>query len=297
MILTDNQLKHLSDVAVEAALKAGVFIESNVNKGVEAQKKDGGESLASQVVTEVDIKSQEIVLSYLETTLLQYDLGLLTEESEDNNSRFDKDYFWCVDPLDGTLPFIEGVAGYAVCISLISKTGVPVIGVIYNPRDEIMYHAIKGQGAFRNNTSWMLKDSDDTFTFLANRSLRDNLDYDQIVKKVSELGQNNGKSSFNHVVQAGAAMSAMWGLEHAPAVYFALPKKAKGGGSLWDYSASACIYNELTAFASDVYGNPLDLNRPDSCFLNHRGVLYATNKKLVPDLINLIQGFNHLDKH
>ncbi len=292
MTLTGDQLSELSEIAVKAARKAGLYIEANQNKGIKANKKDGGESLASQVVTEIDIKSQEIILASLEKTLSKYDLGLLTEESEDNNSRFIKDYFWCIDPLDGTLPFIEGVSGYAVCISLISKEGVPVIGVIYNPREKVMYHAIKGKGAFRNNSVLTLGESPDTFTFLANRSLRQNPEFEQILKEVSQFGQVIGKAKFKSVIQAGAAMSAMWGLEMAPSVYFALPKKARGGGSLWDYSASACIYNELIAFASDVYGNPLDLNRSDSCFLNHRGVFYTSSKKQVPELIKLIQLFN-----
>ena len=51
---------------------------------------------------------------------------VLTEETEDDGGRLRADYFWCVDPLDGTLPFIEGRPGSAVSIALIARDGTPV---------------------------------------------------------------------------------------------------------------------------------------------------------------------------
>ena len=52
---------------------------------------------------------------------MTYDLALLTEESEDDRSCFEKDYFWCIDPLDGTLPFTRNEAGYSVSIGLVAE--------------------------------------------------------------------------------------------------------------------------------------------------------------------------------
>ena len=53
-----------------------------------------------------------------------------------------------------------------------------------------------------------------------------------------------------------------------------------GGGSLWDYAATACLFGEAGAVVSDVHGDPLDLNRSDSTFMNHRGAVYATDLDL-----------------
>ena len=47
--------------------------------------------------------------------------------------RLELNYFWCIDPLDGTLPFIEGKVGYAVSIGLVSRDGTPLIGVVCDP--------------------------------------------------------------------------------------------------------------------------------------------------------------------
>ena len=99
-------------------------------------------------MTEVDFKSQQIILELIEPTLEKYDLALLSEEKEDDHSRFQKDYFWAIDPLDGTLPFIENMDGFAVSIALVSKAGIPIIGAVFDPTNSTLYHAIKGCGAF-----------------------------------------------------------------------------------------------------------------------------------------------------
>ena len=48
------------------------------------------------------------------------------------------EYFWLVDPLDGTREFITGSGDYTVNIALIHN-GVPVLGVVYAPVPGILY--------------------------------------------------------------------------------------------------------------------------------------------------------------
>ena len=75
----------------------------------------------------------------------------------------------------------------------------------------------------------------------------------------------------------GAVINACHALEAAPGCHFKFAKPQEGGGSLWDYAATACLYEEAGAVVSDVHGEPLELNRPDSTFMNHRGAVYATD--------------------
>jgi 3'(2'), 5'-bisphosphate nucleotidase/myo-inositol-1(or 4)-monophosphatase len=75
-------------------------------------------------------------------------------------------------------------------------------------------------------------------------------------------------------------MNGISTIEMAPAIYYKLPKKALGGGSLWDFAASSVIQSEAGGYNSDYDNNPLDLNREDSTFMNHRGVIYSSSKKL-----------------
>jgi 3'-phosphoadenosine 5'-phosphosulfate (PAPS) 3'-phosphatase len=84
-----------------------------------------------------------------------------------------------------------------------------------------------------------------------------------------------------HATQyGGAVINACHALESAPGCHFKFAKPEEGGGSIWDYAATACLFEQAGAFVSDVYGNALDLNRPDSTFMNHRGAVYATDSNL-----------------
>ena len=78
----------------------------------------------------------------------------------------------------------------------------------------------------------------------------------------------------------GAVLNACRVAEIAPALYFKLPKDTPGGGSLWDFAATACIFNELGLPCSDIRGEALRLNPEGSTFMNHRGICYASSPQL-----------------
>jgi fructose-1,6-bisphosphatase/inositol monophosphatase family enzyme len=281
MKLNTEQLNTLCGMAIEAALSAGKLISAYSGKDFKTEKKAGGDSEASQVVTEVDFESQEVILKTLLPTIKTYDLALLTEEGTDDKSRLEKDYFWCIDPLDGTLPFTKGLAGYSVSIALISKFGEPFLGVVYDPVNKNLYHAVHGQGAFRNLIPWNLKQTHkNELTFYYNRSFNKLEVFEDVLLKLKSMALDMQLEGLKIGQLGGAAMNACWLLENAPACFFALPKKTEGGGSLWDYAAVACIYKEIGAEATDIYGQPLDLNRTESTFLNHKGILFSSQKSI-----------------
>nr|NIV32391.1 3'(2'),5'-bisphosphate nucleotidase CysQ [Anaerolineae bacterium] len=73
--------------------------------------------------------------------------GLLTEESDDDLSRLEKERVWIVDPVDGTTEFINGTGDFSVQIALTVR-GRPVLGIVYQPTEDLLYHAVRGRGAF-----------------------------------------------------------------------------------------------------------------------------------------------------
>ena len=77
---------------------------------------------------------------------------------------------------------------------------------------------------------------------------------------------------------AGAVLNAIFVLENGPACMIKHPKKENGGGSIWDYAATACIYNALGLSATNYKGEKLDLNRKEGTFMNHEGVFYDNTK-------------------
>lgn len=285
MELSHADLSDLANTAISAATEAGQMVAQSRPQTVEY--KEGGDSLASQVVTEIDRAAEDIIVDTLRPTLARYELGLLTEETADDGGRLTADYFWCVDPIDGTLPFIEGIPGYAVSIALVRRDGFPKIGVIYDPVESMTVHAIDGAGVFRNGSPWAERSPSPSLSpgggqvisVFANRSFLEDDQYGAVMDALESLADDMGLAGVSVDATAGAVMNACRSLANPPACYFTFPK-AEGGPSLWDHAATACVFNEAGAVATDFHGAPLDLNRADSTFMNHRGAVYATHEVL-----------------
>ncbi|MCG8697175.1 MAG: hypothetical protein MI922_03915 [Bacteroidales bacterium] len=293
MNLGSEHIQNLYGVALIAASKAGEFIAENTTSNYDINKKEAGNSLASQVVTEIDIQSQKIILDHLEKSVMEYDLGVLAEETTDNNSRFEKDYFWCIDPLDGTLPFTEGVPGYAVSIALVTKLGTSVIGVVYDPYNKQIYSAYHGGGAFLNGKklNFLKNKNQKVFTWVMDRSFASQSNYNSIKKELNNHIAQLGFEELRLIQSGGAAMNAMWVLENNPGCYFKIPKSQKGGGSIWDFAATSCIFKETNTHVSDAFGEEINLNQVESTFLNKTGVLFASHENYVPYLTSLIKRY------
>jgi fructose-1,6-bisphosphatase/inositol monophosphatase family enzyme len=273
-------LKELTKQAVKAAVGAGELIRSYQDREVEVLHKEGGDTYASQVVTEVDRKAQDAILRILGPSCEEFDLAVLTEESEDDRSRFEKEFFWCIDPMDGTLPFIRKEPGYSVSIALVARDGSPQIGVVYDPVHDVLWQATKGQGVQRNGEPWTLDSNGKKLTFTYDRSFSDRPERDRVLQELEDYAHSIGLKKLVATQFGGAVINACHALENSPGCHFKFAKPQEGGGSLWDYAATACLYEEAGAVVSDVHGEPLDLNRPDSTFMNHRGAVYATDEEL-----------------
>ncbi|MBK1876558.1 3'(2'),5'-bisphosphate nucleotidase CysQ family protein [Pelagicoccus mobilis] len=295
MSTVDGHLSELRLLAVEAAKRAGAFVQERAGGALRVECKEAGDSEASQVVTEVDRQAQALILEFLQESTRAFDLGVLAEELGDDGSRFEKEHFWCVDPLDGTLPFTENRSGYAVSIALVSREGASKVGVVYDPRGEILYDAALGEGAKRNGVDWALEPSGDSnLRVFADRSLRKSAVFEALRSGLEELAGERGLGGVEFVCQGGAALNACWTLENGPACYFKLPKRNPGGGSVWDFAATSCLFGELGASFGDVEGEPLELNRVESTFLNHRGFCCATDARLAEGIRRICSDFRSL---
>ena len=291
MQLTTQDLDELLQCAVAAARQAGAFIQASKARGIAVQHKSGGSNIAAQVVTEVDLRADALITEALLPTCAQYDLALLTEESTDDRARLEKPAFWSVDPLDGTLAFIESKPGYSVSIGLVARDATPLIGVVYNPVTDILYSAVQGQGAQRQGSTWRPATTPREgrpFTLVFDRGFDQRGYYAQVSAALNELAVRHGFSAVQTLEGDGAAMNTIQVLENSPGCYFKFPKPQQGGGSLWDFAATAAIYNACGAVACDFYGQALELNRADSTFMNHRGVLYASDATLAAEIQGLL---------
>jgi len=111
------------------------------NGGYHVSRKDDNSPF-----TEADIVANQFITKALKAEFPN--IPILTEETvPDFNETKKSDYYWLVDPLDGTKEFIECNGEFTVNIALICE-GNPVMGVVFAPAKNITYRALKEKGAF-----------------------------------------------------------------------------------------------------------------------------------------------------
>jgi len=286
--LSARDIEHLAQVGLEAAFAAANFIALQSDQRHTTTLKTGVESLATQVVTAIDIKSQEIILNLLEDSISTYDLGLISEELEDDQSRFTKDHFWCIDPLDGTLPFTEQRHGYAVSIALVNRTGESLIGIVVDPYHKKDYIAIKGRGCKVDGKSFQIDPViNNKLVCHFDRSFVQSASYQSTLTQLEKIKEQLYLSELQTVTGSGAVMNALSLLDNRFGCYVKLSKSKIGGGCIWDFAATSLIFEELGLYVSDSFGKPLKLNKKDSVYMNKEGVLFSSNSALFKELINL----------
>ncbi len=126
-----------------AIIEAGK-IALNLQKKVKVEYKS-----ENQPVTNADIEINNFLLDFFKQKTPNF--GWLSEESIDDRSRFDSDFFWCLDPIDGTRSYILGKPEYTISLALI-KNFKPIFGIVYNPSTKEYFHAEENNGAFCNKT-------------------------------------------------------------------------------------------------------------------------------------------------
>ncbi len=152
--ITMNQLTYHLLMALLAAKDAGRAILDVYNQDFDISYKDDHSPL-----TLADQRSHSIVVSHL-SDLTGEPLPILSEEgrSISYQQRRRWEYFWMVDPLDGTKEFIKKNDEFTVNIAQIHQNR-PILGVIYVPVKDVLYFAGEGLGAYRMDNSDILAPS------------------------------------------------------------------------------------------------------------------------------------------
>lgn len=278
----DESLAQLAQQGIEAAQAAGRIIKAHRQPGIDIRHKDVGTSAASQVVTEVDHKAQAAILGILNPTCSEYGLALLTEEAPDDGQRHEKPAFWSIDPMDGTLAFIRNTPGYSVSIALVAQDETPLIGIVYDPVEQNLFHAIRRKGAFKNGQPIQIPDldPDKPLALRTDFSFQSHPLLEHTGAGLDEIARSLGLTRADIQYRVGAVMNACWILENPNTCYFKYPRTGNSGGSLWDYAATACLFKEAGGVATDIEGEPMELNRVGSTFMNHRGILFAGDRQI-----------------
>ena len=98
-------------------------------------------------VSSADKRTEKILIDELQKAHPNY--GIITEEKGIINKSNTKNR-WIIDPIDGTMNFLNGIPQFAISIGY-EENGEIKCGVIFNPIMNEMFLAEKGNGAFLNN--------------------------------------------------------------------------------------------------------------------------------------------------
>jgi len=159
-MLEDIELDNIITIAKEA----GVAIMKIYKKDFKIEYKDDKSPL-----TQADTKANEIICQKLKE--LYPNIPIMSEENKQTEYELRKkwEYYWCIDPIDGTKEFIKKNGEFTVNIALIYKD-TPVLGVVYASVLDDIYYAKQGLGAFKNETKLPIKRTDNKYVIVASKS-------------------------------------------------------------------------------------------------------------------------------
>ena len=213
-------LNELKDLAVNAAIKAGSFLNKN-----KSEEKEIHEEKGRDIKLIIDQDTEKLIRSNLQVT----DIPILGEEYGGDIA---DGIYWVIDPIDGTANYFRGLDECCVSIALM-ENDESLIGVIYNFNNDQMYTAVKNHGAFLNNTKISVSDiasrdkASITTGFPASESIESSMNFLENLKgwkKVRMFGS--------------AALSCAY-VASGKCDYY-----AEKGVYLWDIAAGICIVKE-----------------------------------------------------
>ena len=99
-------------------------------------------------VSSADKRTEKIIVEELLKAHPEY--GIITEESGIIN-KSNVNNRWIIDPIDGTMNFLNGIPQFAISIGYEENNEIKC-GIIFNPVMNEMFLAEKGNGAYLNNS-------------------------------------------------------------------------------------------------------------------------------------------------
>ena len=97
-------------------------------------------------VTAIDELSEQEIIHTIHKAYPNH--SILAEET--GFQKYQSDFMWIIDPLDGTINFIHGFPQFSISIALKHRE-VLEIGLVYDPLRQELFTAVRGGGAQLNN--------------------------------------------------------------------------------------------------------------------------------------------------
>jgi myo-inositol-1(or 4)-monophosphatase len=152
-MIQEKDIAHHLEVALQAAKSAGTLVlDAGTAKHITVRSKQ-----KNDFVTETDQAAEEHIIGILKQHFP--DDAIFGEESGKTGTH--ENGRWVIDPIDGTTNFFRSIPNYTISIAWEMEPFKPLVGVVYNPRQEELFWASKGRGAFLNGQPIRVSDVDD----------------------------------------------------------------------------------------------------------------------------------------
>lgn len=143
-------MKETLDHAIRIARLAGATIKKMREEHAFTEQLKYG----LELLTSADIASNDLIISEIRKAYPSH--HIISEESTNDRYAIDEPT-WIIDPIDGTVSYANG--HYQACVSIAyAERGEVVIGVVYCPFVDELFHAVKGSGSFLNGTPIHVKE-------------------------------------------------------------------------------------------------------------------------------------------
>ncbi|MBO4909264.1 MAG: inositol monophosphatase [Lachnospiraceae bacterium] len=212
--------------------------------------------------TEMDEKIQAFLIEKLSKVIPEASF-LGEEDGQDEfTSKMEKDFCFVIDPIDGTSNFIYEYRPSVVSIALL-KDGAPYMAVVYNPYDDMVFSATKGEGAYLNGERIMSSDAplSDSLTVFGTAPY-----YTELQEKTFEIAKNLLPLCVDLRRSGTAAWDMCCVAMGRCSLYFELKIQ------LWDYAAAGLIAAEAGCMVTDIEGEELSYKGATSALVRARGV-------------------------
>jgi len=247
------------DIAITAAEQAGKLAVSHFDKNVAVEWKDD-----RSPVTLADRGAEALLRNILLGKFPQD--GFLGEES--GATPGSSGYRWIIDPIDGTRSFVRGVPIWATLVGLDYK-GESVAGAASVPAMGLLYRAMRGDGAFRNDRPIRVSGVDqlsEAHVFYSSISWFMKAGRErQFINLVKQTQRQRGFGDFYGFMLVAQGSGELM-IEH--------------GVHAWDLAALKPIVEEAGGKMTDWDGTP-DIFRPDVIASN--GLLHDTALRMLND--------------
>jgi myo-inositol-1(or 4)-monophosphatase len=224
----------------------------------------------ADLVTEADHASQLEIRNFLHGMFPT--LGFLGEEDPDaKTGTIDPTVpTWIVDPLDGTANYVHDVPAYCVSIGLVAGDE-PVVGVIYDPRQDEMFSAAVGLGATLNGRPIRVSSVDDMCEAMLSTGFppdpaaqERNLTQWRIFSLQTQALRRTGSTALNMAYVAAGRFDGYWAFDNYA----------------WDVVAGAVLVREAGGIVTRADGSRFDPFKSD---------LVATNPKIHAAVVGAMQ--------